>query len=76
MLGLVSATAGLIALDPHDNPYFRRAHTFDSFNSVMSSRSAIWGMTIFPASVYGLGLARHDSYMQKTVQLSAESVFD
>lgn len=33
-------------------------------------------MALFPASVYALGLTRHDSYMQKTVQFSAESVFD
>ena len=75
-LGVVGATAGLIALDPHDTPYFRRTGTFNSFNNVMSSRNAIWGMALFPASVYGLGLARHDSYLQKTVQLSAESVAD
>ncbi len=75
-LGVVGATAGLIALDPHDTPYFRRTQTFDSFNNVMSSRNAIWGMALFPASVYAFGLARHDSYMQKTVQFSAESVLD
>ena len=75
-LGVVGATAGLIALDPHDAPYFRRTRTFDSFNNVVSSRNAIWGMALFPASVYALGLSRHDPYMQKTVQLSAESVVD
>jgi membrane-associated phospholipid phosphatase len=75
-LGIVGATAGLVALDPHDTPYFRRTTTFDSFNNAMSSRNAIWGLALFPASVYALGLARHDSYMQKTVQFSAESVLD
>ncbi len=75
-LGVVGATAGLIALDPYDDPYFRRTQTFNTFNDVMSSRNAIWGMALFPASVYALGLTRHDSYMQKTVQFSAESVLD
>lgn len=75
-LGVVGATAGLIALDPHDTPYFRRTRAFDTFNNVMSSRNTILGMALFPASVYALGLARHDSYMQKTLQLSAESVLD
>ncbi len=75
-LGLVGATAGMIALDPHDDPYFRRTRTFNTFNNVMSSRNAVFGMALFPASVYALGLARHDSYMQKTVQFSAESVLD
>jgi membrane-associated phospholipid phosphatase len=75
-LGIVGVTAGLIALDPHDTSYFRRTQTFDSFNSVISSRTVIWGMALFPASFYALGIARHDSYMQKTVQFSAESVLD
>ncbi|MEJ2008129.1 MAG: phosphatase PAP2 family protein [Acidobacteriota bacterium] len=75
-LGVVGATVGLIALDPHDTPYFRRTQAFDTFNKVMSSRNAIWGMALFPASAYVVGLARHDSYMQKTVQFSAESVLD
>jgi PAP2 superfamily len=75
-LGVVGATAGLVAIDPHDTPYFHRTQTFDSFNNVVSSRNAIWGMALFPASVYALGLARHDSYMQKTLQFSAESVLD
>lgn len=75
-LGVVGATAGLIALDPHDTPYFRRTRTFDSFNNAVNSRNAIWGMALFPASVYAMGLARHDSYMQKTVQFSAEAVVD
>ena len=75
-LGVAGATGGLIALDPHDTPYFRRTTAFNSFNNAMSSRNAIWAMALFPASVYALGLARHDSYMQKTVQFSAESVLD
>jgi PAP2 superfamily len=75
-LALTGATAGLIALDPHDDPYFRRAQTYDQFNRVVSSRNAILGMALFPASFYALGLGRHDSYMQKTVQLSTESVVD
>ncbi|TAM84008.1 MAG: phosphatase PAP2 family protein [Acidobacteria bacterium] len=75
-LGMVGATVGLIALDPHDTPYFRRTQAFDTFNNVMSSRNTILGMAVVPASVYAMGLARHDSYMQKTVQLSAESALD
>lgn len=75
-LAFTGATAGLIALDPHDDPYFRRTQTFNQFNRVVSSRNAIVGMAALPAAFYALGLTRHDSYMQKTVQLSAESVLD
>ncbi|MCL5670580.1 MAG: phosphatase PAP2 family protein [Acidobacteria bacterium] len=75
-LAFAGATAALIALDPHDDPYFRRTQTFNQFNQVMSSRNAILGMALVPASFYALGLGRHDSYMQKTVQLSGESVLD
>jgi hypothetical protein len=72
-LALTGATVGLIPLDPHDGHYFRRTQ---NFNRVVSSRNAILGMALVPASFYAAGLGRHDSYMQKTVQLSAESVVD
>jgi hypothetical protein len=73
---VVLTTAGLIALDPHDTPYFRRTHTFDQFNSVFNGTNTNILMAAIPISIYGVGLARHDSYMQQTVQLAAEAVLD
>jgi membrane-associated phospholipid phosphatase len=75
-LAFAGVTAGLIALDSHDDPYFRRTQTFNQFNQVMSSRNAILGMALVPTSFYALGLDRHDSYMEKTVQLAGEAVLD
>ena len=34
---LTLATAGLVALDPHDTPYFRRTSSFNGFNNAFSS---------------------------------------
>ena len=73
---LVLATAGLVALDPHDDPYFRRTQAFNQFNHTLSGTNTIVGMALVPLSTYALGLARRNSYSQKTVELAAEAVLD
>lgn len=72
----ILATGGLVALDPHDAPYFRRTNTFAGFNRDVSGNNAALGTIIFPLSFYAVGLARKDSYAQHTALLSGEAVAD
>jgi membrane-associated phospholipid phosphatase len=75
-LAFVLATAGLVALDPHDTPYFRRTDSFHGFNRVASGRNAALANAIFPLSFYAVGLAREDKYAQNTALLAGEAVAD
>lgn len=70
------ATAGLVVLDPHDTPHFRRTASFNDFNKVLSGRNTALGTAIFPLSFYAIGLARRDSYAQRTALLAGEAVVD
>ncbi len=74
--GVILATAGLVALDPHDGPYFRRTQSFNQFNRVVSGTNTGVGMALLPLSVYALSRFRRDSYAGETVQLAAEAVLD
>ncbi len=73
-LAFVVGTAALVALDPHDTPYFRRTSSFVDFNKVFSGRNTLVGTAIFPISLYIAGLARKDSYAQNTALLAGEAV--
>src|SRR5579859_572104 len=75
-LGVLATTAALVALDPHDTPYFRRTSSFNGFNKAFSGRNTILSMAIFPASFYVAGLARKDTYAEHTALLVGESVAD
>ena len=72
--GLVLATAGLVALDPHVAPYFRQTQTFNQFNRVLSFNDTVALMAVVPITAYAVGRVRHDSYSQQTVELAAEAV--
>jgi len=72
----ILGTGALVALDPEDAPYFRRAQTFNGFNRIASSSNALVAIASIPAAFYFAGLARHDQYMQSTVQLAGEAVLD
>jgi membrane-associated phospholipid phosphatase len=74
--GVILATIGLVALDPHDDPYFRHAHTFAEFNRALSFENTILGMAVVPTTAYVVGLVRHDSYSQQTAVLTAEALVD
>ena len=76
MVVLLSATAVLVALDPHDTPYFRHTSTFADFDKKFSSTDTGLGEGIFPAGFYLTGLARGDSYVQKSGILSMEALAD
>lgn len=69
-------TSGLVALDPHDTPYFRRTDTFNEFNRVLSGRNASLGMAAFPLGFYAAALLRKNRYDQQSVLLAGEAVID
>jgi len=71
---VLAGTVGLIALDPHDEPYFRRTSTFQGFNRVMSFNGTIAAMAAVPATTYFVGLVTHKSYAKQTEELTAESL--
>jgi membrane-associated phospholipid phosphatase len=75
-LGIIFATAGLVALDPHDDPYFRRTSSFGRFNKVFSGNTMALGTAMVPLSFYAVGLARRDSFAQHTSLLAGEAVAD
>lgn len=72
-LGATLVTAGLVALDPHDTPYFRRTKTFGDFNRVVSGRNTALAMAAVPLATYVVGLARHDSFTERTALLAGEA---
>src|SRR5207249_1633372 len=72
----ILGTGALVALDPHDAPYFTQTQTFNGFNRIASSRNTAASMAIVPAALYAFGLAHRDDYMLKTAQLAGEAVLD
>jgi membrane-associated phospholipid phosphatase len=75
-IATVSVTAGLVALDPHVAPYFRRTATFSDFNGAFNGKNTALEMALVPATFYAVALARKDSYAEKTVLFAGEAVLD
>ena len=75
-LAVVAATAGLVALDSVDAPYFRRTTTFNQFNKVFSGTNMGVGMAVVPLSFYAISLVRKKTYGQHTALLAGEAVVD
>ena len=73
---VLGTTAALIALDPVEASYFRGTSTYHGFNNVFSSNNTMIGTIVAPVSLYGIGLIRKDSKMQKTALLAGEAVAD
>jgi len=73
---VVGATAGLVALDPYDAPYFRHTSSFNGFNKVFSGSATSYGTLAVPVSFYLVGRLRKDSKMQRTALLAGEAVAD
>lgn len=74
---LAGATAGLVALDPFDEPYFRNSSGFSSFKTgPLRGRNTSLGIALAPAGLYLAGLARKDSYAEKTALLAVEALAD
>jgi len=75
-LAFTVATAGLVELDPHDTPYFRRTQTFSGFNSTFSSLNTGLGEGLFPVAFFLAGRARKDVYEEKTALLAGQALAD
>src|SRR6267378_145542 len=75
-IAVTGVTAGLIAADAHDTPYFRRTQRFEGFNDVFSGRNTSLGMAIVPAAFLVVGHFRHDSYAEQTALLAGEAYAD
>ena len=75
-LAITGVTAGLIALDPHDEPYFRNNPTFEETSEIFSTANTGIVEIGVPAVVYVTGLLRHDSYTQQTALLAGEAYLD
>ncbi len=75
-LAVIAVTAGLVALDQADTPYFQQTQAFAGFNKGFSGRNTAIGTAAFPLSFYLVGLARKDSFAQRTALLSGEAVAD
>ena len=76
VLGVLGATVGMIAADPHDTPYFRRTNSLAGFNSAFSGRNTHYGTIIAPSALYVAGLIRKNPYQQKTALLAGVAVAD
>lgn len=76
VLAVVGVTAGLVALDRSDAPYFRRTSSFNDFNRVMSGRNTAVGLAALPASFYVFGLVRKNPHASRTALLAGEAVVD
>jgi membrane-associated phospholipid phosphatase len=76
-LGIAFALGGLVALDPHDSPYFHNnSSSFSGFNRRLSGTNTAVATVLVPASFYALGLVRKDSYATHTSLLAGEAVVD
>jgi membrane-associated phospholipid phosphatase len=76
VLAVAAATAGLIVLDPHDTPAFRRTTAFHGFNTVASGRNTGVAMALVPAAFYMVSAKRSDSYGKQTMFLAAQAIAD
>jgi membrane-associated phospholipid phosphatase len=69
-------TAALVAGDPKEAVYFRRASTYNSFNNVFSGNHTQWATLATPLTLYAAGLLRRDKKMSHTALLAGEAVAD
>jgi membrane-associated phospholipid phosphatase len=73
---ILGTAAGLMALDPTEGGYFRRTSSFHAFNNIFTGNATLIGTISAPVSLYGIGLVRKDSKMQRTALLAGEAVAD
>jgi membrane-associated phospholipid phosphatase len=75
-VAVTGVTAGLIAADPHDTPYFRRTARFEEFNDAFSGRITSSEIAFVPVAFLVGGFLRKDPYAQKTALLAGEAYAD
>lgn len=75
-LAIIGASAGLVALDTVDAPYFRRTNSFNQFNKAFSGTNTGVATAVVPLSFYAISLVRKNAYGQHTSLLAGEAVAD
>ena len=80
-LAIIGATAGLVALDPHDTPFFSRASyqanpAIHSIGHVLSGTNTGLFIAAVPISFYVAGLITKDTYSRNTALLAGEAVLN
>jgi membrane-associated phospholipid phosphatase len=73
---IVGLTAGLVAADRYDMPYFFHTTQFNGFNEVFTKTSTEAMMAVVPVSLLVFGLADHDNYAEQTAILAGEAYID
>ncbi len=79
VLGMIGVTAGLVALDPHDTPFFNGASyqqnpAVHRIGHVLSGTNTGLLIAAVPVSFYIAGLIHKDSYSTNTALLAGEAV--
>jgi hypothetical protein len=75
-VGVLIATAGLVASDPYTAPPFRTTSSFNGFNRAFSSTNTAAIIAAVPSAMYGVGWLRRDSYAKETALLAGEAIAD
>jgi membrane-associated phospholipid phosphatase len=76
-LAITAVTGALIALDPHDEPYFVNSSRFNGYSTgPLRGRNTSLAIASVPVSLYLFGLASKDSYSRGSALLAAESIVD
>jgi membrane-associated phospholipid phosphatase len=75
-LAVTLATTGLVFLDSHDAPHFRRTADLVTFNRAVSGRNASIGMAAVPLATLMAGWVKHDSYAEQTAFEAGEAAAD
>jgi membrane-associated phospholipid phosphatase len=73
---IIGVTAGLVALDPLDAPYFRKTTAYSGFNQVFNGTHTLYGIVATPVAMYVGGMVLKDSKMKSTALLAGEAVAD
>jgi membrane-associated phospholipid phosphatase len=76
LAAVAAGTLALIALDPHDAPYFGRTHRFSAFDRVMSTRNTAIAEGVFPVVLYLDGALRHHPFERSTAIEAGEALVD
>ena len=74
-LALTLITAGLIALDPYDAPYFRNNSAFKTYQTgALRGRNTTLIITMIPVATYLGGRLMKDSHATSTAWLAGEAI--
>ena len=74
-LALTLITAGLIALDPYDAPYFRNSAAFKAYQTgALRGRNTALIVTMIPVATYLGGRLMKDSHATSTAWLAGEAI--